>query len=308
MKIVVIGAGAMGTLFGGRLGLAGNQVCLVDVVPEVIRAVNENGICLEDDAGTHIARVSASRAEEITEPADLVILFTKTLYSESALQSAQAFIGDETRVMSLQNGLGNDEILKKYVDPERILIGVTNYPSDFLGPGHVSSKGDGYIRLMSLKDGDPASDIVSVLREAGFNASAVDNVFDSIWEKVAFNAVFNSITSVCGITVDEVGHTEEGLRLAETLADEIVAVARACGADLKKEALWEGILYAVKNHIGHRTSMAQDIQKHRRTEVDSIVGAILRKAAENDLSAPHLETVYQMVKIVECHSCGQVRN
>ena len=299
MNIVVIGAGAMGTLFGGRLGLAGNKVCMADVVPEVIRTINKEGICIDDAEGRHTVRVTAMRTDEISEPADLVILFTKTIYSESALQSAEGFIGSDTWVLTLQNGLGNDDILKKYVAPDRILIGVTNYPSDFLGPGHVSSMGDGYIRFMSYGDFDKAKEIEALLRDAGFDAHAEKDVQDAIWEKVAFNAVFNSLTAVCGITVDEVGSTKDGLALAETLTDEIVAVAHACGAGLAKEELWNSILFAIKNHVGHRTSMAQDFSKHRRTEIDSIHGAILKKAQEKGLSAPHVETMYQLVHMIE---------
>lgn len=179
MKIAVIGAGAMGTLFGGKLAMSGNDVTMVDVVPVVLETINTDGIELEDEAGMHIIPVSAKKAEEMTEEVDLAILFTKTLYSRSALESAaKTFIGKNTYVLTLQNGLGNIELINEYVSLDKILVGVTNYASDVKGPGKISSKGAGYVRIYAanLEDTPVVHEVHEALVQAGFRAEITKDV------------------------------------------------------------------------------------------------------------------------------------
>lgn len=149
MKTIVIGAGAMGSLFGGRLAMAGYDVTMVAVSSVTINTINQNGIILDDESGRHVIPVAAKRAEEIQEEADFIILFTKTLSSRSALKSAEHFIGEKTHILTLQNGLGNIELISEFVNTDRIIAGVTNYASDAKGPGEISSSGSGFVKIMS---------------------------------------------------------------------------------------------------------------------------------------------------------------
>jgi len=125
MKIAVVGAGAMGCLFGGRLALAGYDVTVVDVVPAVLEAINTNGLLLELDEGKHQIPIKACRAEELSGPIDLMILFTKAMHSRPALESARGFLGSDSYVFTLQNGLGNVELISEFVDLSRVIAGVT---------------------------------------------------------------------------------------------------------------------------------------------------------------------------------------
>ena len=113
MKTIVIGAGAMGSLFGGKLAMAGYDVTMVAVSSATIDTINRDGIILDDEAGRHVIPVRAKRAEEIQQEADLIILFTKTLSSRTALESAQYFIGKNTYILTLQNGLGNMQAMQR---------------------------------------------------------------------------------------------------------------------------------------------------------------------------------------------------
>ncbi len=301
MKLAVIGAGAMGTLFGARLALAGNDVTMIDVVPQVIDAINENGILLEDDEGSHVIHATARRAEDMSAPVELAILFTKTVFSRSALQASGTYIGPDTLVMTLQNGIGNDDILSEFVGRDRILLGVTNYPSDLLGPGHVSSHGSGYVRFMSLNGvrSPELERVEKTLKMAGLNAAVTPDVIEAVWEKVAFNAVMNGTTAVCRLPVGGISGSEYGISLARRIAGEAVSVAAAYGVNVPMEKLWISIEDAFAHHGGHYPSMAQDVMKKRPTEIDSIHGGILAKAREKKIPVPCIETIWDLVHILQ---------
>ena len=301
MNLAVIGAGAMGTLFGAHLAQAGNDVTMIDVVPQVIDAINTRGILLEDDDGSHVVPAAAGRAEDMTSPVDLAILFTKTVFSRSALQASDTYIGQNTLVLTLQNGIGNDDVLCEFVDRDRILLGVTNYPSDLLGPGHVSSHGNGYVRFMSLNGvrSPELERVEDVLKKAGLNAVITPDVMAAVWEKVAFNAVMNGTTAVCRLPVKGIADSEYGISLARRIAEEAVSVAAASGVNDPMAKLWDSVSDAFAHHGEHYPSMAQDVMKKRPTEIDSIHGGILAKAREKGISVPCIETICDLVHILQ---------
>lgn len=301
MKIAVIGAGAMGTLFGGKLAMAGNDVTMVDVVPAVLEAISANGIILEDGSGKHVIPVGAKKAEDMKEKVDLAILFTKTLYSRSALESAGTFIGKDTYVLTLQNGLGNIELISEYVSEDRIFAGVTNYASDVKGPGNISSHGSGYVKIMTA--GGERTEMLSrlhkTLLEAGFNAEITEDVFVAIWEKVGFNAAINSTTAICHVPCGGVGGLEEGRWLAARIAEETAMVGQAYGVKVTSEQIIKSLENTYTAHKDHFTSMAQDIQRKRKTEVSFINGGIVKKAKEKGLKVPYTEAVYCLLRVIE---------
>ena len=205
MKIAILGAGAMGSLFGGLLAEQGQSVILLDVNPAHIAAVQADGLRLQTDQGDRRVRLPICRPEEARDPPDWLLLFTKTGDTERALASARHLLGPQTRVLSLQNGLGGVERLSAFVLPERIAIGVTTVPSDLAAPGQVRSHGQGSIRLMmALGQTEPAlQGLVQSLRQASLDCLEDPTVQTAIWEKVAFNAAFNSLCASSGCTVGE---------------------------------------------------------------------------------------------------------
>lgn len=301
MNIAVIGAGAMGTLFGGRLAQAGNSVTLVDVSPAVIDAVNSNGILLEDEAGEHRIPATAMRGESLTAPQDLVILFTKTIYSRAALEGARGCIGSKTVVLTLQNGLGNAELVGEFVNEDQVLVGVTNYASDVLGPAHVRTQGGGYVRLMSAngKMSKAVTAVNDALLQAGFNSEISPDVSVAIWEKVAFNAALNSTTALCRVPCGGIGAVEQGREIAFEIVRETSRVAQAYGVHADAERVIESIKYSFVHHKDHYTSMAQDVQRGRRTEVDFINGQIVKRAEAKGIDVPYVRAVYDLLKVVE---------
>lgn len=304
MKIAVIGAGAMGTLFGGRLAMAGNDVTMIDVVPAVLETINRDGIELEDEKGIHKIPVQAMKAEEAKTPVDLAILFTKTLYSRSALESAvKTLIGANTYVLTLQNGLGNIELINEFVELKKILVGVTNYASDVKGPGKIATGGGkgSYVKIYTanLEEADVLHQVHETLVNAGFQASVTSDVYVAIWEKVGFNAAINATTAIVHASCGAIGAVEEGRFLAAKIAEETAMVGQAHGVDVKAE----NIIHSLENtyivHKEHYTSMAQDLKHKRKTEARFINGGILDKAKEKGLQIPYTEAVYCLLRTIE---------
>ncbi|KAA9023794.1 ketopantoate reductase family protein [Niallia endozanthoxylica] len=301
MKIVVIGSGAMGMLFGGRLALQGYDITMVDVAPAVIEKLNNEGLHLEADDGNHLISIKAAFAEDINEEVDLVILFTKTIYSRSALESAKKFLGKDTYVLTLQNGLGNIELISEYVPYDQIIAGVTNHPSDVKGIGKISSHGSGYTKIMSVNgiENEMLYFIKDALQESGLNGQIVPDVMVAIWEKVAFNAAINATTAICRIPCGGMAVTEQGKHLVYTIAKEAVAVANAHGVDVSEESVIKSLTATFEVHKDHFTSMSADIINKRRTENDFINGGIVKKAKEVNIEVPYTEALYNLICTIE---------
>ncbi|MFJ9449239.1 ketopantoate reductase family protein [Herbaspirillum sp. NPDC101397] len=300
-KIMILGAGAMGCLFGARLTQAGYDVALVDVWREHIEAINAAGLKLHSDDGEHTVRIKAGSAADINVHPDLVIVFTKTLHTATALESVRHLFGEQTYLLTLQNGLGNVETLGRFATAERLMHGVTNYPSDLKGPGHVSSHGSGYIRIYGVAGlcSDAQQAIADALCQAGFNCTLDADVERAIWEKVAFNAAMNSLTAVTGMTVGQVGASMSGPVLARQIVTETADVARAKNIVIDADAIWQSIRTVFVEHAQHKPSMLQDILQGRATEIESINGAIVAVARTHQVPAPVTETLCHLVRMIE---------
>jgi 2-dehydropantoate 2-reductase len=291
----------MGCLYGGMLAHRGEHVTLVDVSAEHIEAINRDGLLLERDGDALTIPVPAGRADDVTSTPDLVILFTKTLHTTAALESARPFLGEGTLVLSLQNGLGNDDLIARFVPRERIILGITTFPADLIGPGRVRSLGSGVTRIMAA-DGRLRPELEPVrisLDGAGFNCEISPEVTAAIWEKVAFNVAMNSLTAVMRLPVGAISDSPEARQLAGMLVDEVVAVAAGKGIPANREDVLATVAGALAGHREHKPSMLQDVLAGRRTEVDSLNGAVVREARALGLPVPATEVLYLLVRAVE---------
>ncbi|KVA25973.1 ketopantoate reductase family protein [Burkholderia ubonensis] len=306
MRIAILGAGAMGSLFGGLLAEAGEDVTLIDVNDAHLDAIRRDGLRIENDRGerriTTLRAVRPDAAQPARgEPFDLLIVFTKSLHTRAALDGVRALLAARTAVLTLQNGLGNVETLRAFVPPERILVGVTTWPADVVGPGHVRSHGAGAIRMMTA-DGAPrpiASAAAAALTRAGLACELDADVWAAIWEKVAFNAALNTLCAVTGCTVDQLGACDDGPRIALAIVAETAAVARAKGIAVDPERIADKVRHAIDAHRGHRPSMLQDVLAGRRTEIDAINGAVVAAAREAGVAVPHTETLLGLVRLID---------
>ncbi|MPS81343.1 MAG: 2-dehydropantoate 2-reductase [Achromobacter sp.] len=314
MNIAMLGAGAMGCLFGGLLSESGQRVTLLDIDDAQLDAIRSHGLRLETDRGDRrIHGMSALRPEQCREAPDLLILFTKSLHTDAALRGVKALIGAPTRVLTLQNGLGNLEAVTRHVDPARVLVGMTTWPADLAGPGHVSSHGTGVVRLRSAVADDVANIAVNdaannaadvahisqVLNGAGLRCEVDANVWKAIWEKVAFNAALNSLCAVTACSVGQLDLVADGGALARAVVSEVIAVARATGVDADESACHASVAHAIAHHRGHKPSMLQDVLAARPTEIEAINGEVVARARAAGVPVPHTAMLLGLVRLIQ---------
>lgn len=300
MKIAVIGAGAMGSLYGGYLS-RNNDVTLIDTDAAKVEAVNKNGVLIREKSGEDVTFTphAATSSEGLGE-ADLVILFVKSLFSRSALASNKELFGKDTYVLTLQNGAGHDDILREYIAPERIIIGTTQHNASILGVGHVNHGGSGLTNIGPLT-GDPArlAPIAENFTSCGLEAVVAGNIQELIWHKLFTNVSVSALTGVLQMKMGYMLDDPHAWTLCETLIREAVAVAEGEGLHFDPEAIIAEIrALLVSSHDGY-TSIYADLRDGRRTEVDTISGAVVRASERNGVPAPSHKFIVEMVHAME---------
>lgn len=300
MHIVILGAGAMGCVFAARIALSGETVTLVDVDDVRLEALNRQGITLVDHGREQRVPIRAARAEAVEGPVELVMLFTKGMHSAGAARSAAHLAGPETWALTLQNGIGNAELLAEVFAPGRVLMGVTDFPADLDGATRVEQHGEGRIYLGGFTAAAHlgAEPIAAMLSKAGLGAKADAQIDVAMWEKVAFNAALNSIAMITELTVGGMD-VPAGRRIAAAVVAETVAVANAKGIALDHASAEAKVAFALANHRGHKASMLQDRLAGRRTEIETINGAIVRAGEAVGVPTPVTRTLADLVRLIE---------
>ena len=302
MKVLIVGSGAMGCLYGAAFHRAGCAVTLVDVSQAHVDAINAQGLELDTRAGIERLPIPARLPQDVAEEADLVVVFTKTFHTQAALEGVAAAIGPNTQLLSLQNGLGNDRRLAQFAAQERVLIGASMMPSDLVGPGRVRSHGDGYSKLFPAfpgGDADFAQMVADLLTQGGLAASCDPGIHEVIWSKVIFNAAMNPMCALNLRTPGFLGAHEESKAIIRAVVEEGVAAAQAHGFAVDARPIHDLTHVSMTDHADHEASMLQDIKAGRRTEVDAINGAIVEAAAAAGVTTPVTATLWRLVKLAE---------
>lgn len=303
MRIAVVGAGAMGRLFGGRLAEAGHDVVFIDADRRAVEQLEEGGVVITTESGSRHVPASASLAADLQGEVDLVVLFTKSFHAEAAIGSVRHVVGRQTFGLSLQNGLGSAEALRSVFGENRVLVGTTDYPADLERPITVHSSDWGHVRLGALSGAGPAqrkaAEVAGALEAAGLRAVAETDIQVPIWEKVAFNAALNTLSAVTGFTVGRIGADPHARSLVDQVAAETIEVARSAGVPVSEERIRAALDGAYARNAEHKTSMLTDVEAGRRTEVDSIGGAVVRVGGSHGVESPVLETLCTLVRAAE---------
>ena len=303
MKITIAGSGAMGCRFGGALFSAGHEVVLLDGWPEHVAAINAGGLRISDEAGSRAVRVPAALFPAAADPADLVIVFTKATATASVAAAAAGAIGPSTLVLTLQNGLGNIEVLRLYVPESRLLAGTTTLGTELLGPGHIRARGSGETVLGALGPGpsDHAERTVLTLSAAGLPARVAADALAVIWAKVAFNCVMNSVCAIASIPVSALARYDGFDALASSILREVAVVAAAEGVAVDVAAA----LRLMKAQFdpaasgSHLASTLQDLMNGRPTEIAQLNGAVAARAQAHGIEAPLNALIAQLVGLLE---------
>lgn len=300
MKIVVIGAGAMGSIYGGRLS-TGNEVYLVDTSQAVVDQINQSGLKIDEDGVTNVYHPKAVVSAEEIGQADLVILFVKAIFSKTALEANKNIIGPKTRVLTLQNGAGHEALLKEFVPQEHIVIGTTEDNGAVLAPAHVRRGGAGRTNVGLLTE--DTDGFLPALKEAfdscGFQVKIHENIQQLIWDKLFTNVSLSAVTGILQVDMGYIAADAYAWNMTTRLIHEAVMTAEAMGLQCNEEAITEKVRETSVNNPHGCTSIRADIRAGRKTEVDTISGAVVRAAKAYHVAVPTHEFVVNMVHALE---------
>ncbi|MGI9425933.1 MAG: ketopantoate reductase family protein [Hyphomicrobiaceae bacterium] len=313
-KVIIVGAGAMGGLFGGLLAEGGLDVTLVDVWPEHVAAINANGVHIVGAGGERSVPVRATTSAADVTAADVVIFQCKAYANEAAAKSIRHIFTSETQTaaISFQNGLGSEEMLGRVLGADRIIGGLTAQGGLVEAPGVVRNFGDlpTYIGELSGGASSRTEAIAASFTRHGLPTMATADIRREKWRKLLGNVGLGAISAVTDMRSIEIMAVPELRGTVLRLVDEAADVAKAEGIDLDVEEA-RSVLMQISDTRGGGTgqaksSMREDIIRGRLTEIDTIHGAVAQLARKHGIATPTLDAMVGLVKGVEQQSLAKV--
>jgi 2-dehydropantoate 2-reductase len=303
MMICILGAGALGSSIGGVLTEAGLDVYLIDPWAEHVNAMNRQGLKLREDSSDRAVKVRAATDCHGIGPADLILVLVKSYHTKEAIKNAGPIIGDQTVVLSFQNGLGNEDILAEVVGKEHVIGGRTFAGGVLLSPGHVIAGRKGkqtYIGELDGRTTERVNEIARQFNQAGLETIISTNIVGIMWDKLLINVATGALSSITRLPYGELYKVKEVMDCALEAVSEAIAVAKAMGVKLTitdPKKIW---LKAAENLPREfKASMLQDIEKGSRTEIDSINGSVVRLGEKHGIPTPVNRVLVASIKGIE---------
>lgn len=300
MRIVVIGAGALGGLVGAKLHLAEEDVIMVDNDRGRVKLLNETGLFISEAEKEELCvPVSVSPSCEGLDKADLIFISVKSYQTEEATRSAIPLLGPETLVLSMQNGIGNTDTMADIAGPERVLCGITYHSIQHTGPNRLRFRPGIKPIQIAPYDGNITAEVEAVgevFQRAGLETEIAENIDNVIWQKLLHNAVVNPVSAITGLNCRELLEDEHLQQLMRDLCTEIIEVMKARGMTIiDEEDPYRPVINSQKALWENRPTMWQDLDRGFLTEVDAINGAVVVEAERLGLTAPINKTLVQLV-------------
>lgn len=302
MKIAVLGAGAMGSVYGGALAEAGHDVWMVDVWKQHVDAINTDGLKIEGVSGDRVIRnIKAASNPDDVGVSDLVIVFVKATITEQALRGATSLIGDNTIVLTLQNGVGNVEKISSVIGEDKVIAGVTGHGSTMLGPGSIrhAGKGDTNIGELDGRITDRVSALAKAFNDAGFPTHVADNVLGLVWGKLMANIGINALTALTGLKNGQLLDFKETEELLEMAVTEAAEVAKRKNIKLPYDDAVAHTKKIAQLTAANRSSMLQDVTNKRMTEIDVINGAIVKEGELLGIPTPINKAITNLISVIQ---------
>ena len=301
MKIGVIGAGAMGSIFGAMLSGAAD-VFLIDPFEEHVNIINANGLIIEDNNNSKKKYniPACINTSIIKSKVDLAIIFTKSYATEQAALTAISILGEHGLVLTLQNGLGNLEIISGILGDDRSVAGVTSHGGTMVCPGVAKHAGFGQTHIAGNKQNMKAvKRVVRVFNSAGIETDISDNLDSLIWGKLIINVGINALAAILQVKNGILGKIVEVEKIMASSVSEAVNVADALKIKLPYQNPMEQVKIVCRSTAENRASMLQDILKGARTEVGVINGAIVEKGRELGIPTPYNIFLSEIIEALE---------
>jgi 2-dehydropantoate 2-reductase len=311
MKIYFLGAGALGCAIGGTLAAGGSDVTLIDPYQAHVDAINRDGLRMRRGEDETVVRVKAATSTEGLAAPDLIIVLVKSFHTREAIRAAKTIIGARTVVMSLQNGMGHEDILAEEAGAAHVLAGKTYVGGVLLGPGHIIAGTRGKLTIIGELDGsisDRVNAIAAEFERAELPTTVSDNILGTIWDKLLINVATGAMSGITGLPYGRLYALPELEASAVAAVAEAMAVARAIGVRLSiTEPRDAWVMAAEGLPPEFRTSMLQSLDKGAPTEIDFINGAVVRAGARNQVPTPVNQTLVALVKGIEARLALQSR-
>jgi 2-dehydropantoate 2-reductase len=300
MKTYMIGAGAMGGVYGGLLVRAGYDVTLVDIRRDHVEKIRKDGLTVEGVRGTHVVRIASETELGGLPPGDLAIIFTDANSTVEAAKAANRLLKSDGCALTLQNGIGNVEALVAALGEARVIAGVSMNSAAAPGLARSAYTHNGMTSIGELdgKDTPRIRQVAEMFNKAEIPTEIVADPMSYVYGKFVHNCSVNALAAISGLRSGEMWRTPEMNALQERVIDEILAVVKAKG--------WK--LYdpdprrKIREHTAKRfnkPSMLQHVEKGRRTEIDALNGAIVREARALGIPVPYNEAIVAFIKGLE---------
>lgn len=300
MKIAIIGAGAMGSIYGGKLSST-NDVSLIDTNKDVVDKINSQGLKLDEDGKTNLYWPKAYTSSDEIGEVDLVIVFVKAIFSKVALDQNKNLIGKNTYLLTLQNGAGHQDLLEQYVSKDKIIIGTTEDVGKFIDIAHIARFGSGKtnIGLLNKVDNNFLDKLLESFKKSGFDIHYHENINQLIYNKLFINTTLSATTALLQCEIGYLGKDENAFNMVEQLLDEAILVAQAQNLVADKEKILDEIRTVIKNSSTGITSICADIRNGRKTEVETISGAIVKAGKKLNIETPTHNFVVKQIHALE---------
>jgi 2-dehydropantoate 2-reductase len=308
MRVLVIGSGAMGSIFGAALARAGSTVLFHDARPEVVAAIRERGLRLTGVLGDETVRAEAVANPEDAGPVDIVLVQVDSSATAKAAQSAARALKPGGFALTLQNGIGNWEALAEVLGRDRVLAGSTYNSGAGLEPGKVLHSNLGPTELGEIdgRSSDRAREVAGLFAKGGLPTAVSADVVGVVWSKFVHNCAINPVSAITGLRSGEIARDPAAARLLDLVLDEVLAVVAAAGVTLPeqdprghiRDHAWERY---------NRPSMLQHIEAGRRTEIDALNGALVARGRALGVPVPVNEAIVLAIKGREASGAARAR-
>ncbi len=301
MKIVIVGPGAIGCLFAAFLAKTQQEIWLFDKQKERAAKINQNGISLEGASGSWQVKVRATTQPQEIGQADLILICVKSFHTKAAVEQIKPLLAAETKILTLQNGIGNLEIISELTSVERVLAGVTNEGATLLDTGRILHAGRGETIIGSIDGKIPVQlrGIREIFNKSGLECKMSRDIKSLLWSKLIINVGINALSAVTRLSNGRLIEFEGTRRILRDAVTEAARIAKRKRIKLifddplaKVEAVCEG----TQENL---SSMLQDVLRKKRTEVDFINGVIVRLGQELGIDVPTNKFLLDLVKTIE---------
>ena len=300
MRIAVVGAGAMGSLFGGTLS-AVTEVTLLDPWAEHVAAMQRDGLrIVELDGRETTIPVTATTDPAAVPEVDLVIIFVKSHGTRQASQWASRFLAPGGLALTLQNGVGNGETMAEVLGADRVVAGVTSHGATLLGPGRVRHAGCGPTHIATRPEiAARLSEVAAVFEQAGFEVHLSDDLESLVWGKLIINVGINGLTAILRVPNGQlVEIPAAGVLMAQAVAEAEV-VCQAKGISLPYDDPLGRVQEVARATATNRASMLQDVLRGVPTEIGVINEAIVREGKRLGIPTPINEFIVTTIRAIE---------